>query len=298
MTFTGAVFLSYRFLVLTGVVGGMANIIPGVSGGTIAVVLGIFDELIGCVNHFTKDIKKNLLFLLPLLAGMAVGIVGLGSIIEYCMANFSFQTAVFFVGLVVGSIPLIYKKANEKKDIKPSYYAATVLAVLLVIALALIKPDESAGADVAVTPIFMVILFFGGLIAAAAMVVPGISGSFMMILMGLYPTVLRTISMIRDWLTHITDFSLLLEIIKIAAPLGLGILAGIILISKLIAFLLNKFHTVTYLAILGLMLGTVYAIFVDPATYQSDALLTLPILAVAVVTFAAGSVIAFFLGKE
>ncbi len=291
--------MRYAFLVLKGVVVGMANIIPGVSGGTIAVVLGIFDDLINCINHFTKDIKKNILFLLPLLAGMAVGIVGLGSLIEFCMASFPFQTAAFFVGLVAGSIPLIYKKAREKADVnKPVYYFATAIATLAVIGLALIKPNESAGTGAAVTPGFMALLFIGGMVAAAAMVVPGISGSFMMILLGLYPTVLRTISMIRDWLTRVTDFSLLLDIIKIAAPLGLGILAGIILISKLIAFLLNKFYGITYLAILGLMLGTIYAIFADPATYPADSILTLPVVAIALATFAAGSVTAFFLGKE
>ena len=106
-------------LFLKGIFVGIANIIPGVSGGTIAVVLRIFDQMIDAINNFFKNPKKHIKFLIPLFLGAVFGIVLFSKLLEFCLAKESLPTSLFFVGLVVGSIPLIYTQA-KKKEIKPS----------------------------------------------------------------------------------------------------------------------------------------------------------------------------------
>ncbi len=278
---------------LKGIIIGVANIIPGVSGGTIAVVLNVFDELIGAINNFFKDIKRYLVFLLPIILGVGFGIVAFSSLIEFSLSTYSFPTSTFFVGLVVGSIPLIYKKAASSK-FKLGYAVPFVLALALVVSLSLIKESSPLAGDNASPN--MLFLLVGGIIASAAMVVPGVSGSFIMILLGLYPKVIHAVSEIKAFISAPTDMQLLISILKVLAPLGIGVLLGIFIISKVISVLLEKAHAVTYFAILGLIFGSIFGIFNDPITYQSG--VSAMSIGVGVVTFIVGTVISLFLGKE
>ena len=294
--------MNYLVLFLKGIIVGVANVIPGVSGGTIAVVLHIFDRMIEALNHFTKDIKKHLLFLLPLLAGAGVGVLAFSVLIDYTLTNFSLPTCSFFAGLVAGSIPLIWGMANSKMAVgkkKSNYFIYTVLAFALVIFLATLKTPESSAAvagDVSVG--LMAKAFFGGMIACAAMIVPGISGSFMLVLMGLYNVVIGYVAMVKDFLVTF-DFSILMQIIKFCAPLGLGMVAGALLISRAIEFLMKKYHTETYYIILGLIGGSLIGIFLDPIAYGSYAgAIPLSAFIISAVTAVAGFMVAIFLGKE
>ena len=294
--------MNYLFLFFKGIIIGIANVIPGVSGGTIAVVLHIFDRMIEAINHFTQDIKKHVMFLLPLGAGAAVGILAFSVLIDYTLTNYSLPTCGFFAGLVAGSLPLIWGMANSKMPAgkkKSGYFIYTVLAFALVIFLATLKTPESSAAvagDVSVG--LMVKAFFGGLIACAAMIVPGISGSFMLVLMGLYNVVIGYVAMVKDFLFTF-DFAILASIIKFCAPLGVGMIVGAILISKAIEFLMNKYHTETYFIILGLIGGSLFGIFLDPIAYGSYAG-TIPFSAfiVTAITAVAGFAVAMILGKE
>ena len=144
----------------------------------------------------------------------------------------------------------------------------------------------------------MVKAFFGGMVACAAMIVPGISGSFMLVLMGLYNVVIGYVAMVKDFLVTF-DFSILMQIIKFCAPLGIGMIVGALLISKAIEFLMSRFHTETYYIILGLIGGSLFGIFLDPIAYGSYAG-AIPVTAfiVTAVTAVAGFMTAIFLGKE
>ncbi len=295
-------FMNYIMLFFKGIIVGVANVIPGVSGGTIAVVLHIFDRLIDAINHFTQDIKKHLKFLLPLLIGAGVGILAFSVLIDYCLENYSLPTCGFFAGLVAGSIPLIYSMAKSKRPINKSdknYIIYTILAFALVIFLSTMKAGDGGTAVVGdVSLQLMIKAFFGGAIAAAAMIVPGISGSFMLVLMGLYNVVIGYVAMVKDFLTTF-DLSILLSIIKFCAPLGVGMIIGAIVISKLIEFLMNKFHTETYYIILGLILGSLIGIFLDPIAFGSYSG-TIPFSAyiISAVTAVIGFGTAMLLGKE
>lgn len=263
-----------------GMMVGIANVIPGVSGGTIAVVLGIFDQLIDSVNNFYKDFFKYCKFLVPLGLGMGTGILIFSNIITYFLENHSFPTSVFFVGLVVGSLPVIYKKAVSRKY-GSRHYGATLAGIIVVIFIAALNADVSSAARTTVDFSTIATLFGGGFIAAAAMVVPGISGSFVMVLLGLYPTVMKAVATLN---------------IPLLLPLAAGVGLGILAIAKLIEILLAKAFSVTYFTIMGLIIGSVYVLLSDPGTYATG-FNTVGIIA-AVISFITGFVFAFFLGRE
>lgn len=289
-------------LILKGIIFGVANVIPGVSGGTIAVVLHIFDRMIDAINHFTKDIKKHIMFLAPLGIGAVVGILVFSVLIDYTLTNYSLPTCGFFAGLVAGSIPLIYGMAKSKQPKDKSgakYFIYTALAFALVIFMSTLKTAEGGTAVVGDVPFALMLkAFIGGAVAAAAMIVPGISGSFMLVLMGLYNVVIGYVALVKDFLVTF-DLTILVSIIKFCAPLGLGILVGAILISRAIEFLMNKHHTETYYIILGLIFGSLIGIFLDPIAYGSySGAIPFSAYIVSAVTAVLGFATAIFLGKE
>ncbi len=293
-------------LFLKGIVVGVANIIPGVSGGTIAVIVGVFDRLVEAVNTLFKKFKSNMLFLIPLGLGAAAGIVGLSRLIGFCLEEYPIQTNFFFVGLVAGSIPLIYKKAahrngngeeSPKSHFSPLYIIPFVLGAAAVIVLAIVQTYviKDSGGEAAVSAMSAAAFFqylFGGAIASIAMVVPGISGSLVMVLIGLYDKVLGVIA----GLTHFSDKDLFIHSLLCAIPIGLGILIGIFTVAKLIEFLMKRYHQATYFAIFGLMTGSLAALLISMELYAVS--FTVLMICISAVTAAVGFFTAYFLGRE
>ena len=107
--------MKYLIDILKGVVIGVANAIPGVSGGTMMVSMGIYDDIIYCITHLFKQFKKSVLMLLPYFIGMAVGIVGLAFAIQYLDKNFPFQTRMVFIGLILGGVPMLFQRVKKQK---------------------------------------------------------------------------------------------------------------------------------------------------------------------------------------
>ena len=177
-------------------------------------------------------------------------------------------------------------------------------AAVFIILITLLAPErpasdsgvilENAGFNFALTAH----LFVGGIFAAAAMVIPGISGAMVLMLFGLFPIAMNTISNIREYLMSPTDFELLLSILSVCLPLGIGIVAGILLGSKLIAWLLKKFYAQTYFVILGLVFGTIFVIFNDSATYQSHAEISPTLVIFTAIAAICGAATSLFLGKK
>lgn len=295
-------------LFIKGIFVGVANVIPGVSGGTIAVVLRIFDEMIDAINNFYKDFKKYSLFLIPLGLGALVGIGIFSKLIEFCLENYSLPTNLFFIGLVVGSIPLIYGKAAEKK-VKKWYFLVSAVSFLIVAGISLIKEPEDTTVNSVLNFSAVIEIFLGGIIASSAMVIPGISGSFVMVLLGLYNTIITSISgfinKVGEAFVYLSEGKTFLECLKhvvisdetiILVTAGIGIVIGIVIISKIIALLFEKAFSVTYFAILGLIFGSIFSIFKAPETYQSG--VSVSAVIVSVFTFLLGFVISLILGRE
>jgi putative membrane protein len=242
---------------LYGIALGVTETVPGVSGGTIAVILGFYDDLIKSVNHLRRDFKNSVKFLTPLLFGAASGILVFGSVISYLLNNHSFPTMSFFIGLITGIIPIIYLKIKEPGKML-SFKEISLIAVPVLILLAISKIKAMAGsADTAesiqnIGVSFMFFIFFTGIIAAAAFVIPGVSGSFVLLLFGVYPIITQAISYIGVFFADISNLGLLANICKALAPLAAGVLIGGLTTARIIEKLLGNHYKILYSIILGL----------------------------------------------
>ena len=218
--------------VLKGMVIGIANIIPGVSGGTMMVAMGIYDKLIHCITHLFSEFKKNVLFLAPIAVGMALAVVGSSFTIEKMFESFPFQTSLLFVGLVVGGLPAMWKNVKGK-TIKLGHIITCVLFLVLVVGMALLGETEGNATELTFSLVNAVKLFFVGVIAAATMVIPGVSGSMVLLLLGYYNPILSAINgFIRAALS--LDMPAIFQGVGVLAPFGIGMVIGIFAIAKLI----------------------------------------------------------------
>lgn len=257
---------------LRGIVIGIANIIPGVSGGTMAVSMGIYDKLIGAVSNLFKDFKRNLLFLLPLLIGMGVGIVGFGKLLEYLLEYHVLATCLTFVGLILGGVPVLWVHLKGSVSKKPggrlggAEVACFALLLAVGVGLPLLQGSESAVKAMSLSVGSAVILFLLGVIASATMVIPGVSGSMVLMVLGYYSTILAQVTGLLDSLLA-RDWAALGHCVGLLVPFGIGVVLGIFLIAKIIEWLFKKFPTQTYAAIIGLIVSSPFAIL-----YSSGAL--------------------------
>ena len=246
---------------LVGLALGTANIIPGVSGGTIAMTMGIYERLIGIASNIFKDLKKNIMFLLPIGIGMVLAILLLSKVINYSLENYEFQTVFFFVGLILGGLPFLFKKVT-KKSIGVKNVMISVICFALVFSLTFLNEGNNAVNLDAVTFPLLIKLFIVGIIAAATMVIPGISGSFVLMLIGYYKPIVETIS-------NLTNFDLLIHNGVVLGTFGVGVIVGIVLISKAIEFLLKKCPTETYFGIYGIIISSIVVIIMGISSVPS-----------------------------
>lgn len=276
--------------ILKGIVMGAANIIPGVSGGTMAVSMGIYDKLIHCLTHLFKEFKESMKFLIPVFLGIGIALVGLSFIIEPAFAHFPLQTNCLFVGLIVGGLPAVVKKVKGK-GVKLSYVLPFLVFFAVVVGMAVIGEQEGAAADLSFNLWSVIKLFVVGIIASATMVIPGVSGSMMLLLMGYYNPIVATI---KNFVTALVAFDVngILQCCGILIPMGLGIVVGIFAIAKLIEVIFEKFPIQAYWAIIGLIVASPFAIFL----LGEIGTITVMSVVVSVVTFAVGFVIAMKLG--
>ena len=278
--------------ILKGAVIGLANIIPGVSGGTMAVSMGIYDKLIHCVTHIFKEFKKSVKFLLPVGVGMVLALVGLSFVIEAAFAHFPAQTNLLFIGLILGGLPAILKKVKGN-TIRLSHIIPAVVFFALVVGLATLGSGEGSDADMSFN-VLNVIKFFGvGVIASATMVIPGVSGSMILMLMGYYQPVIETISTFVRALTAF-DVPVLLQCCGVLVPMGIGIIVGIVVIAKLIEIVFEKWPLVAYWAIIGLIVASPIAIIL----MSEFGAITIITILTSAVTFILGFAGAKLLGEE
>ncbi|MCL2036931.1 MAG: DUF368 domain-containing protein [Oscillospiraceae bacterium] len=273
--------------IINGAAFGLANVIPGFSGGTMLVIFGCYDKVCGALALDFKAIKKNLVFLCFFAAGVVGGVVGAVFAITSLFENFPVQTSLFFIGLILGGLPLILKLATAPKSegeprekFKPMCIVPFLLGLGLVVGLFMADKYELFGGES--TPAMPLIALYGA-IAAIAMVIPGVSGSFMLVAFGVYNLFMDSI---KNFLSQ-RDFGELAVII----PAGIGILIGLILGARLILFLMKRFKLIVYSAIIGMVVGSVVPMF--PIGFGLN-LATL----IGIICFAAGSSAAFMLGRK
>lgn len=256
--------MHYLFDLIKGAMIGIANIIPGVSGGTMAVSLGIYDKMIYSITHLFKNWKMSLKILVPLLLGAGIGIVGFTYVIEFLLANYTLTTAMTFIGMILGGLPILFRSLG--KSLKDNQEHLSLVHILLfviffaiVVVLPMLQGSEASLTAFELNAGSLIKLFLVGVIAAATMVIPGISGSLVLMILGYYYGVLNTItvflSALRNW-----DTAILFDTFFLLFVFGIGVLLGIFLISKAIEFLFQHYSSYTYAAILGLVIASPFAI--------------------------------------
>ncbi|MGD9486881.1 MAG: DUF368 domain-containing protein [Calditrichaceae bacterium] len=284
-------------LFFVGVAMGIANIIPGVSGGTIAVVFGIYEELMESLGNFLTNREKRwryIKFLVILFLGSGIAIVVFARLLSWAYQNYEMMTVYFFMGLILGSIPVVIRSHH---DMKPNLSRIIVFlaGLILVVILALQQNDPT----VAKNAVFdytayglsdYIYYLFSGAVAASAMIIPGISGSFILILLGSYWVVL---SSLNDLTTILVESGLTPEMtvrLSILGFLGAGVVIGIFGFSKLMSIALKKAPALTMYAILGLIIGSLYQIY-PGFKINMDGF-------GAIITFTAGILISLKFGEE
>lgn len=263
---------------------GIANIIPGVSGGTLAITMGIYEELIEAISHFFTKLKKNINFLIPIIIGALLSIVIGSKVIGFSLEKYPLPTILFFTGLILGGLPMLYRKI--KGNFKPLNIIIFILTFAIIIGLMFLKSGTSVTFN-NMNMLGYIMLFIVGMVAAATMIIPGISGSFMLMVMGYYKPIINTIN-------DLTAFNNIGTNIAILMPFGIGVLVGIVLIAKLIEFLFKKFEVPTYFGIIGFVLASIIGIFTSTENLSFS---ILPFI-IGIVLFILGFVIAIKLGDE
>ena len=247
--------------ILRGMVIGIANVIPGVSGGTMMVSMGIYDKLILVLTHFIKRMKEAIALLVPILVGMLLSIAIFAKIFsEILFPRFPLQTNLFFIGLILGGLPVIYGKVKGN-TIRIPQIIAFVLFFVMVVGFAIVGEGGGSSADISFSVGNVIKLLGVGIIAAATMVIPGVSGSMIMMILGYYNTIIDTIN---DFITALKAFDIaaMLDTFVVLVPFGIGVLVGIVAVAKLIEFMLKKYPLVTYWAIIGLIVASPFAILI------------------------------------
>ena len=277
---------------LRGVVIGVANIIPGVSGGTMMVSMGIYDTLIHCITHLFKEFKKSIKTLLPYAVGMLVGIVALASVINWGLENHPLPTNTLFIGLILGGLGPLLKKVDTKK-INVAAVIAFIALFALIIWLGIQRKDSIQNAEsIDMNVLQMLIMVFIGMIASATMIIPGVSGSLVLMLLGYYKPVVNALSTLKDGLFSF-DFSIMGQPVLMLLPFLLGIVLGIFGVAKLIEWLTARFPTPTYCGVLGLVVASPISLLI-----QTDLSgVSVVTVIISVVTLAAGFAGAYLLAK-
>lgn len=244
----------------------LADSVPGVSGGTIAFLLGFYDKFIGSLDALIKGKREDKIeaikFLMKIGIGWIIGfilsMVFLGSIFEEQI----YKISSLFIGFIIFSIPIII--AEERKSIEKKYknIIFLLIGVVLVWAITYFNPALKGGMDISIERLSLglgLYVFVAGMVAISAMVLPGISGSTLLLIFGLYVPI---VSAIKEVLT------LNLEYMPILIIFGLGILTGIFATIRIVKYLLENYRSQTIYMILGLMMGSLYAVIMGPASFK------------------------------
>ena len=253
-------------LLFIGIAIGMANVMPGVSGSTMAVVFNIYDRFVNAITLNIKKLIENRRFVIPVVGGMALGVLLFSKLITVLYENFPVQTDYFFTGLIIGSIPMLFSFMTKKQDGQKFTAKKTISVVIcalagfaVLIGFGLLGSDVDTAKEISKSlpqwtfPLALHI-FAAGFVGAIAMIIPGISGSLLMLIMGVYPIVMKSIPALFVPSQTLRAFFLLL-------PNGIGVLAGLLCGAWIVKTFLRIAPNQTYAVIFGLIAGSAIQLF-------------------------------------
>lgn len=272
----------------TGAVIGAAMIIPGVSGGTIAVICNVYDKLISAISDLRRDFKNSFMFLLPIVLGALCAVAAIFYPLKLLFEVAPFPTVMLFLGLMLGGVPKLFKDGTKNGFKKLNILSVFIpLAVVVGICFIPALGEADLGADMPWWGYLLLVVI--GAVASCALVVPGVSGSMLLMIFGYYTPVLNTITAL------LTNFG---HSVLVLALFAAGILTGFFSIAKLMKFLMKKFPRGTFWAIFGFVIGSLPAILL---TYNGNfpdfpfASLNAVHIAIGVILAVAGAIASFAL---
>lgn len=236
-------------LFLKGIIIGTGKIIPGVSGGMLAMTLKVYDKGIDAISNYFKDIKSNTLFLTKVGLGILVSILLFSKIINFSLNNFYLPTMLLFIGLIIGGIPSIYDEVKDKRSL--SNFNIMLIPIVFVLLFSIINKMFEVKI---VSNASLTMLILMGILDAITMIIPGISGTAILMILGYY-------NMIIESFSSLTNLSLLSYNLSILIPFCIGLVIGVISLAKIINFILNKYRTKSYYAILGFSISSIFLLF-------------------------------------
>jgi len=228
---------------MKGLAIGIGAIIPGASGGSLAVIFGIYEQITNALANIFKDFKKNLLFFLPIGFGGVVGILTFSRIMNYLFENHDIEVRYIFIGLMIGTFPSIFKQAN-KSGFRKKYIFNFIVALVITLVFTYIE-NQRTNIISSNVPGLVQLITYGGIIGFGT-IIPGISASFILIYIGAYTMILEAISNVN---------------LTILIPVGIGFILSIFSFAKLINLLFKKAYGYTYYTVLGFVVGSVFHIF-------------------------------------
>lgn len=262
-------FVEYIRIFVSGFLMGIAALIPGVSSGTVAVLVRVYDRIIASVDaivSFKKEVfVSSLIFMTVLYAGNFFALFTIAGLLRQLIENFPIQMGIFFMGLIIGSVPIIVKKIQEKTEeqiFKVSTITSfTVFAAFIILLNVFTQGEAESRSITELTLSSGILVFLTGIIASATAIIPGVSGSMMQVAIGMYDTFLA-----------IFDLELGLGMVFIFV---FGAIFGLVAASKVLYFLLQRFYLITYFAIIGLLVGSIVQIsfqvgFIDILSGQAN----------------------------
>ncbi|KAF47791.1 DUF368 domain-containing protein [Staphylococcus aureus] len=240
--------------ILKGFAMGTSDLVPGVSGGTIALLLGIYNQFIASISGiFSRRFWPSFTFLIPIIIGMLLAMGSLSNLFNYLLSQHHIPTMFFFGGLIIGIVPYLLKISNYKTSFTTKHYMMAIAGIAILIVITLMNNgDKHAGETLTLSTGLIIKYFIAGMCASSAMLLPGISGSFMLLVFGVYGTVMLAISEFVK--LNFAGLPILLAV-------GFGVLAGFIISSKIIQYFLTHHKLMTFALIIGFVVGSLFAVF-------------------------------------
>jgi putative membrane protein len=259
-----AVTSSKTLLIIRGAIGGclmgLANLVPGISGGTMLLAAGVYPGFISAIAEVTtfRFRLRSLLLLMSVVGSAGLAILLLAGSVKDLVVDHRWMMYSLFIGLTLGGVPLVYRMARPL-SVATLLGAGGGFAVMLVMAA-----TRGTGTDAGSTNLLL--LFASGLAASSAMILPGISGGYLLLLLGQYEAILGTIDQLKrgllgDGAGAGSDLALVLDALTVVIPLGMGIAVGVVGVSNLLQWLLKRYAKATLGTLLGLLLGAVVGLW-------------------------------------
>lgn len=256
---------------LKGIIVGIGGIAPGLSGSVMLLILGLYEKIVNIIGGFFKNIKSNIIFLIPVGLGMGTGVILFSKIVDFMLENYEFHTRYLFLGLVLGTIPLFFKEVTKNGYAKKYFFVTLIVAAIGFYVFSINKtyfaPVEN--------PNLLQSAWLGVAVAGSS-IIPGVDSAVILSSLGLYEL----------YVSSLADLNM-----TILIPAGVGLVVGIFGISFIMKLLINKFYTMTFSIVFGLFIS-----IIPNVLNSSNKITSMPDLWIAIGLIVFGFLFSFYLG--